>query len=299
MIVLESRVSTLSVAGRVADELTRADIGPRRFTARLRGNQRSALLKQDGSFAFADVAPPGSYTLELSGPEFQSRELSAVVIATLVTRFPGEDELHVIVTDLPGGNRVTFAPLAFVPTIPADAAVRGPGAFATTLAEDVEGSTVNGADLQSVAGLAVGDELRIVRSDRLLLRPGPYYRCPAGMTIVALRVRENVTDGAPIADAVIDIDDANGTALTSTTVDGVDLFRADLPPAGGGAATPFMFGPRAAIRARTNARGDAVFYYAASTPLTSLTITATAGARTATVTASVVAGERTFTDIPL
>jgi len=84
--------------------------------------------------------------------------------------------------------------------------------------------------------------------------------------------------------------------VTPVVVDGVTLFRADLPPT----PTPFMIGTLEALGTFTNARGDAVFYYAANTPVTSLTLSVTkTGYVTQTTTVAVTAGARTSSVVQL
>jgi hypothetical protein len=299
MTAVDMRISQVAIFGRVADELTRADLNPRRYTASLLNHRRQAVQKEDGYFVFADLpSSPPDYEVELEGRHFQRRRLTvtATGVSAVEIDTDGEDELQVIITDI-DTNRVSFATVPFVPRITEDAAVLGEGGFSTTLAETLEGVDVEGAELQSATGITVGEALRIVRSTRLLLRPGPYYPFPEGTTVVALRVVDSLPGSLPIAEAQIEITAVNGATVSTMLVDGVTLFRADLPPT---PTTPFMIGTLQALGTFTNARGDAVFYYTPTTPVTSLTLSVTkAGYVTQTPTVVVTLGARTSSVVQL
>jgi hypothetical protein len=293
------RTSQVAIVGRAADELTRADLNPRRFSASLANHRRVAVQKEDGWFVFADLpASPPAYEVVLEGRQFQPRRLSvtATGVGAVEIDTDGEDELHVIVTDI-DVNRVVFATVPFVPRIPAGAQAIGEGGFATTLGESIEGVDVDGAELSNVTGLAAGEVLRIIRGRRLLLRPGPYYPFPPGTTVAAIRVVDSLPGSEPVADAQVEISEVNAAPIANVVADGVTLFRADLPPAPN---TPFMIGTLEALGTVTNHRGDAVFYYAPNTPVTSLTVSVSrVGYTTQTQAVAVAAGTRTSTLVQL
>lgn len=292
MTAVETRISQVGIYGRVADELTRDDVNPRRVKALLRNRTRHSIQKEDGYFVFADIAPsPPDYVVELAGREFQTRRLVVTATGTSAVEIDsaGEDELQVFITDI-DTQRVSFSTVPFVPRIPRSADVFGEGGFATQLKEVVEGVDVDGAELLSVTGLAVGQALRIVRGKRLLLRPGPYYRFPESTTLVAIRVEDSALAGAPVAEAQVEITKVNGAAVNTVLVDGVTLFFADLPTV---PVTRFMIGTLEALGTFTNERGDAVFYYTSTAPVTSLTVSVTkTGYVTQTVTVPVTRGAR-------
>ncbi|HEX7119509.1 MAG TPA: hypothetical protein VF212_12015 [Longimicrobiales bacterium] len=305
MAAIEIRTSRVAFHGRVADELTRQDLAPGRYRASLRNGRRAAVQKADGSFAFADLAPsPPDHAVRLAGREFRTRDfdVSWPGGAPQEVAFPGEDELQVIVTRVTG-RRVSFATIPFLPTIPAGSEVIGESGFTTALDEDLEGVDVDGAALQATGTIAPGHALRIVRSRRLLLRPGPYYEFPPGSTVAAFRVVEDTAGDPPVADARIRITAVNGAAVTSVTVGGVELFRANLPgppPPPPSPPTPFLLGTDAARTGLTNERGDAVFYYPSNTPVTSLTVSVERdGYQTQTRTIAVVPQQRTFDQVRL
>ncbi len=275
MTPFENRERRLAFFGRAADGFTRQDLSPRRFRATLRNPPRRAAQKEDGHFVFANLTPsPPDYRIDLAGPEFQPRELLVPWPGPgpVEIRPPGEDEIHVVITGV-NASRVTFASIEFLPPIALGAPVLGEGGFTTTLAAALEGNDVQEAELTSAAGLAAPQILRIVRSNRLVFRPGPYYPFPPGTTQAALRVVENTAGAPPIEDAQVRITAVNAAPVTPVNVGGVTLFQASLPtPPPPGATTPFLIGTDASRTLRTNARGDAVFYYSPATPVASLTL---------------------------
>ncbi len=303
MTALETTVSRVRYVGRVADALTRLDLVPARYRAMLSTHHRRAVQKQDGHFVFADVAarPAGApdHVVELTSREFQSRRFSLPSAGSALTVIgtDGEDELQVIVTGMTG-NRAEFAAVPFVPAIAAGARVVGEGGFTTTLAESLDGVDVDGAELTAIGGLGVGEVLRIVRGQRLLLRPGPNYAFPAGTTVAGLHVVEaplppDPLDRIPVADAVVRITAVDGAAVAPVPVGGVTLFLATLPP-------PFLLGTIEATRTETDGRGQAVFHFASNVPATALTVSVSrAGFVTATTTLTVTAGARTARTLPL
>lgn len=299
MIALESRISRVALYGRVADELTRADLGVRRYRASLRNHRRVAVRKHDGWFAFPDLTPsPPGYELELSGREFQERTFTVTWPGPDAAALEpaGEDELQVIVTGV-NGDRVSFASIPYVAPIAEAASVLGPGGFATTLAEELAGADIDGAELDAIGPIAVGSVLRIVRSTRVLLRPGPYYNFSEGTTVVAIRVVEDAPSAAPVQAAQIRITAVDGAALSSVVVHGVTLFRTNLP---GPPVVAFLIGTDAARTTFTNARGDAVFYYAPVTPATTLTVSVSkTGYVTQSVTVPIQQSDRTFEQVQL
>jgi hypothetical protein len=295
------RTSQVAIVGRVADELTRSDLNSRGYSASLRNHRRQAVQKEDGYFVFADLpASPPDYQVELAGRQFQTRRLDVTATGTSAVEIEedGEDELQVIVTDIDVAlKRVSFATLPFTPSIAKNADVFGEGGVSTTLGESLEGVDADGAVLSSVTGISIDDALRIVRSTRLLLRPGPYYPFPESTTVAAIRVVDSLSGEEPIADAMLEISAVNGAAVAPVLVDGVTLFRAELPPT---PTTPFMIGTLQALGTFTNARGQAVFYYAPATPVTSLAVSVTkAGYVPQTATVAVTAGARTSSVVQL
>jgi|SRR5882672_2421011 len=269
----ETRTSQLSFFGRLADDLTRKVILPPDMIAVLEKDGTPSLKKSDGYFAFADLAPSSAeYRIQVGGTAFQNRTVAKALpsVASIEVTFAGEDELYLTIVDVTAAqSRVTFDPIDAVPPVEAGAVVLGQSGFSATLVETLEGPNLTFAVLSSVAGLAANQLVRIIRSKNLLVRPGPYYSFPAGVTVVALKVVAGDQDGAPIPGARIDISKINGSAGSVVDVAGLNLNVFDL---GGG--------PRSALllddddkTATTNERGDAVFYIAGAKSITSVVLT--------------------------
>ena len=295
--MFETLSTHTALVGRVADALTRQDLTPKQFHASLRNHYRESILKRDGWFVFADLRPsPPNYEIELGGAEFVERRLNVAWPGpgSLVVDPGGEDELQVIATAINGAD-VSFAPVEFLPKIPSGSPVVGEGGFTSTLAEDLEGAGVAQATLASAAGLGAGEVMRIRRSSRLLLRPGPTYPFPAGSTRLTVRTVENTLGQPPILGAQVRITAVNSAALAAVLVGGVSLFRATLPAVPPAPAAPFLLGADAARTVLTNDRGAAVFFYPGSTPVTSLTVAVSkTGFVTQTRVAAITPGDAAF-----
>ena len=299
MSVVELRTSRVSLYGHVADEQTRQDVAPGDFRAWIDAPPQEALRKDDGHFVFADLpALATSVTVLLEGPAYRRRSLPAALLPdTAVALEPaGEDELFLCLTGVSAGDQqVSFDTIPFLPSIDAGAAVLGPGGFAQTLAEPLEGGDVAFAVLSSVAGLNPGDLLRVVRSARILLRAGPYHPFTPDTTLVAFTIVEDDAEATPIADAAVSITQVNDAPLQTVTIDGVALQRVPLAPSGF-----LVLGTAADITRTSNERGLAVFAYQAQAPVQKIAVTITrngyiAESRAVTVTAS----QRTSTSVTL
>jgi hypothetical protein len=236
--VSESHASRLSFYGRLADDLTRQMVRVQDVTVSLEGDRRRPFLKQDGYFVFADLEPSVTdYHFRIAVRSYQDRTIAKALPANTAVEliFSGEDELYLLITQVQGAqNRITFEEIPFVPTIEAGAMVIGEGGFTATLAEPLEGQKLSFAVLSTVAGLAGGQLLRILRSASLIVRPGPYYPFPAETTVVAVKVVESDPAETPIGDAAVEVIQVNATAPTAVNVGGLNLSRINLggnPPA--------------------------------------------------------------------
>jgi hypothetical protein len=301
----ESRSSRVSFFGRFSDELSRDDIAKGTFQVSLNGSLRTPHFKDDGFFVFSDLKPsPPTYALEATSALYQSKSFSRVLPANTMVElsFPGEDELIVLSTTIDAAqNRVNFANIPFLRPIDQGAAVLGPLGFSAALAVAIEGNDVDFALLDSVVGLNSGDPIRIVRSTRMLLRPGPYYQFPARTTLLALSVVETAPGTEPVGGARIEITQVNGQAVNPVVVGGLSLNRVDVPATVvGDPPIPVLLGPAEAVVTRSNTRGHAIFYYQETTPITAVTIAISkAGYVTTTVTEALTPSQRTQQTIPL
>jgi len=296
----ETHTSLLAFFGRLADQLTRRVLRPQETSVSLQEDSYPPLGKDDGHFAFYDLAPSATaYHIRMGGPSYLTRTVAATLptVAPVQVTLPGEDELYVALAAAPNAqNQVTFEPVDFVASIPAGAVVIGPGGFTTTLAEPLGGRDVGLAGLTSAGALAAGEVLRIVRSPNLLVRPGPYYPFPGDVTVVAVHVVENDPAEPSIDGATLTITWIDGAVPTMVTIGGLPLGRFALAAS----PTAFLVLDDEDRLTATNDRGDAVFFFAGSTALTSVTIdVAKAQYVTSTVTVNVTAKARNFQKVSL
>jgi hypothetical protein len=300
MMWVEKQTSRLSFFGRMADDLTRQVLLPADTAVFLENERRKALIKADGHFAFADLEPsPTNYRIHIGARSYQDRVISQALPtgAPVQVTSPGEDELYLLITGVATPQkRVTFEQITFVAPIEAGAAIIGEGGFTATLAEALEGQKVTFVVLSTVTGLAAGQMLRIVRSPNLLLRPGPYYPFAADVTVLAVKVVANASLQTALGDAAIEITRINGTAPTLTDVGGLQLSLFDL----GGNPPGSVILDDSGKNTATNDRGDAVFYFPGSKPITTIDVTVSKTKyQTTSSSINVTANARTFQNITL
>jgi hypothetical protein len=189
--------------------------------------------------------------------------------------FDGEDELYVSIDQVPNGatRKVTFANIPFIKTIPRGAAVYGEGGFSTLLSTAFEGEDIRSAILDDITGLQIGGILRFVRSNNIMMRPGPYYTFPTGTTVLILKFVDNSTPAKPpVAQVKCKIREVNGVPLNSIRVGDVDIYTVTLPAPGG----TIILGPENNLITYANERGDAVFYFTDDTYINRLKLEITA-----------------------
>lgn len=296
MVSTDQITSRVSFFGRLADEVTRGVVPSSGFSATIDGLGQDALHKDDGYFVFADVPPSATpYTIYIDGAAYQTRTFGAALPADTAVELTagGEDELFVTVDSVSVlERRINFAAIAFVPTIDAGADVFGPGGLTSMLDEPLEGSAVDFAIVDDANGFAAGNVLRIVRSPRLLLRPGPSYTFPSDATVVAVKTIEDDPDDTPIEGVSVTIDRVNGQPLQTVTIGGVDL--AHLP------SESLIIGTTAALETLTTARGQAVYHFPSDTTVTELRVAlAKSGYVATSATISVAATERMLETVTL
>jgi hypothetical protein len=298
MASIETHTGRLSIFGRLADDLTRQPLQSSDMAVSLENDLRPALIKADGHFAFADLEPSATdYRIHIGARFYQDRMISrALPTATAVQlTLTGEDELYLLLGSvLPQQNRVTFDEIPFVPPIEAGVAVIGEGGFTAILADSLEGQKITFAALSTVAGIAAGQLLRIVRSPNLVVRPGPYYPFPADITVLAVKIVANDPAEPPLGDAGIEISKLNATAATVRNVGGLNLNLFNL----GGVPPGSIVLDADDLNTATNDRGDAVFYFKGSKSITSIEATVTKPQyQTMTSTINIVNGTRNFQKI--
>lgn len=270
----------LSFFGRLADEITREVIPSKNFTVSIQNHRAAPLYKEDGFFVFSDLEPsPSNYRFHLTARSYQARvvEKNLPPGLPLELNFDGEDELYVSIDQVLNGaaRKVTFANIPFIKTIPRGAAVYGEGGFSTRLSTALEGEDIRSAILDDIAGLSSGGILRFVRSNNIMMRPGPYYPFATGTTVLALRFVDNSTpDKPPLANVKCKIIEVNGAAPNSpTSVSAVAVHTVTLPDPVG----KTILGPGDNMTTYSNERGDAVFYYPDGTVINTLKLEITAG----------------------
>ena len=307
MTVAERSTSRLAFFGRLADDLTRRPLRIEDMSVNLPGDPRPPLLKEDGHFVFVDLEPSAiDYQIRMGGAFYQTRTVAKklpvppppLTFEQAQVTFAGEDELYLVLVGVsPPQNRISFEPLTFVPSIEVGATVIGEGGFIAILAEPVEGRNVNSAVLDTVAGLAAGRLLRIVRSRNLLLRPGPTYAFPADLTVVVLHVVENDPADPSIEDATVAIKEINGAvSKPAVTLGGLLLSQFAL----GGAPAASVVLDDEDLAVRSNERGDAVLYFPGEKAVTSVGVEVSkAQYQTAIVTINLTARARNFLKVPL
>lgn len=287
--------STLSFFGRLTDDLRREPAGAGEFRVTLGSPPKEASYKQDGHFAFADLRPSAlPYSFLLLDGLYQGRQFDKALpgAAPVELAYDGEDETYVLVKAVNAGSKqITFDAIPFLPKLRRGAPVLGVAGFSTTLAEDLAGVDATTAVLTSVAGLATGTLLRLVRSRSLCAKAGPYYSFPEGTTLLYLRVVEDVPEELPLAGVRIRIAKLNGVTPSSATVSGVVLRTLSLagPP-----VQELILGKTADLDTFTEGRGNAVFYFPGHWSLSALELELScSGYVTATLLVPLAAGQRT------
>ena len=272
MTPMETSTSQLTLFGRLADDLTRRVIRPPDVAVSLEDESRRAITKDDGYFAFADLPPSAAdYRIRIDAHSYQLRTIVQAPSATPPAELTlaGEDELYLSITGVvPDQNNVTFEQIAYVPPIEKGAAVIGQNGFVATLKEPLEGPGVYLAVLSTVVALAGGQLLQIVRSRNLLVRPAPSYGFAADTTVLIVKAIEHDPPNATVGGAVVEISKINGNAPTVVDVGGLELFAFSV----GGDPPVVVVLDGDDKKTLANDRGEAVFYFPGSKPVTSVTV---------------------------
>lgn len=268
----------LSFYGRLADEITREIIPPSMLEVSMPGIEASPFYKPGGYFAFSKIPPSlQPYSFNLRAASYMSRTVEKTLPPddAASIEFEGEDELYLTILDVQNGEqkKVSFATIPYLKPISTGAQVFGENAFSTTLAQGLEGEDVQFAMLQDVTGLSPGQILRVKRSPNLIMRPGPYYPFPKGTTLALITVVDAASPLLmPLTGAVCQITQVNEIPVSQIDVNGVDIYTVTI------GQDKLILGPAATITARTDSRGNCIFYYPQSAPVTKLKISVTAQA---------------------
>lgn len=269
----DARSRKVSLAGQVVEDLTYAPLDAARYAVELIGSNRAPFYKSGGFFAFSDVYP-GQYTLRISGERFQSQQYTVTVpFAPLVFEQPGDNELVVVVKTLADGqgnppNRITFDPVFLKRGIRAGARVLAQN-LTTKLAADLDVGKVASARLESVAGLAAGSIVRIVRDKSIRLRFDPYSPSLVGLTSAVGRVTTPLpVPGRPLEGATVRVVKINDVDVVLTNIGGVKVATVQL------GQTKIILGSEKDLTTLTNDKGDYGLYFSRE-GLQSVTLRAT------------------------
>lgn len=289
----EPILQAASLVGHVIEDQSFDNLNQTYFTVELIGTKRSPQYKNGGFFVFSDLHA-GDYTLRISGERFQTEEFAVVLpFAPLLLEVPGDDELVVVIRNLDGGTaRIGFDPVFLPKPFKAKSQVIS-AAFSGTLAATLEAGKVSSAKLNTLAGLAVGDIVRIIRDKSIRLRYGPYGALPPGFTRVVGKI---VLQGSParaLEGAVVRLAAVNGTSVSVNSVAGLNVVTAQLN------GKTVVLGTEKDTRTRSNPNGDYNLYFS-QPDITGITLEATrAGLQTAIQTIAITPNARHRADFEM
>lgn len=256
----DARARQVSLVGHVIEDVTFNPLDAARYTVELLGARREPFYKAGGFFAFTDVYP-GEYTLRITGERFQTQQHTVrLPFAPLVFEQPGDDELVVVVKTAIAGNgsnpspRITFDPVALRQPIRAGSTVLAQN-LTTKLAASLDPGRVASARLNSIAGLAEGSIVRIVRDKSIRLRLDPYSPDLSGLTAVVGRVVSKKTPERALAGARVRVLKVNDVNVVLTNVAGVRIATAQL------GQTKVVLGAERELATLSNQKGDFNLYF--------------------------------------
>jgi len=271
----ESISQKASLVAQVIEDFSYEPLDYQRFSAELVGVKKTPHYKDGGYFAFTGLVP-GDYQLLIFGERFQTRRLPVTIpFAPVVFNQAGDNELMVVVKTVKANNRITFDPTTIARPIKAGADVVAAG-LSTKLTTKLDAGKNASARFDSVAGLAPGAIVRIIRDRSIRLRFNPYYPAPAELTQIVGTVILKNNPQSPLGNAVIRMTQVNGVAITVSNVAGARIASVTL----GGSKV--VLGTESDMQTSTNARGDYNFYFSRE-DFTNITLEASlAGFKTVT-----------------
>lgn len=203
----------------------------------------------------------GEYVLHLSGDWRRTETLNITIpFPDLMIDSAGDNELLVAVRSINGSNTITFDPVSVNRVIQHGARVLAPG-LSTSLVSTLDIGRVTQAQVVSVAGLSVGDPVRIIRGKSVRMKYSPYYQFPQPVTQVVGRVIEEHTpvvpeeEPVPVPGAEVQLTKVNGTNVQWTDVQGVNIATVET----GGRV--IVLGNEKDVRTLTNPKGDSHIYF--------------------------------------
>ena len=185
----------------------------------------------------------------------QSKSKLPQLLARLICSQPGDNELIVATgTVNPGNKRITFDPTTISRPISAGSTVLADG-LSTTLSTRLEPGQVNSARFESVAGLAEGSIVRIVRDQSIRLRFDPYSPVPPGTTSLVGRITLVNEPEVALPDALVQITEVNGATVTVSDVAGARVATVVLE------SDTVVLGTERDLQTVSNRKGDYHIYF--------------------------------------
>ncbi len=271
MPVSDIQTTTLSFHGRLADSLTRDVIPMKAFEVQSNWIFSETQYKIDGHFSFYDFpVSPTAYSFYIQGKGYRSRSVEKLLPGStpVELEYPGEDEVYLFVNFIDGAtNRIDFDSIDFLQVIPSGAQVLGPGGFSAILSESIGGSGVSMATLDSVAGLSIGDLLRIRRSNNILLYPSWVYQFRESMTMLYISVKADTPQQEPVENARITIRRINGNVVSAQNIAGLTLYRVSL-----GSPNPYILGTVHDREQYTDVKGKSLIFFPGGLPVANIRI---------------------------
>lgn len=258
-----------ALVGQVIEDVTFTPLDPGHFRAELLGEWRSAQYKPGGLFVFADL-PPGTYTLCVTGAQFQRQEyVVSLPMPDPVFAESGDDELVVVVKTVNRSSRkISFDPVIISRPIRAGAPVLADAGFSTNLAAAIDLGRATEARLGDTSGLKPGSIVRMIRGQSIRLRFDPYAELPAGLTRIVGRVTLQANAEILLAGAQIRLTAVNGASVALHNVAGARIATVVV----GGSTV--VLGTERDIMTTTNQQGD-FNLYVGQDGLQRITLTAT------------------------
>lgn len=291
--MVEQILQTASLVGHVIEDQSFESLSQSYFTAELIGAKASPQYKNGGFFVFSNLRP-GNYTLRISGERFQTEEFPVVLpFAPPFLEAPGDDELVVVIRSLDNvATRIGFDPVILPKPFKTGSRVVS-ATFNGTLAATLEAGRVISAKIDTLAGLAAGDIVRIIRDKSIRLRYGPYSSLPPEFTRVVGRIVLKGPPAPAIEGVEVRIAAVNSANVSVHGVSGVNVVTAQI------AGKTVALGTERDTRTRSNRNGDYNLYFG-KPDITSVTLEATrAGLQTATQTVAITPKARHRADFEL
>lgn len=291
--MVEQIVQTASLVGHVIEDQSFESLSQSSFIAELISAQTVPEYKSGGFFVFSNLLA-GNYTLRISGEQFQNAEFAVTVpLAPPLLESPGDDELIVVIKSLDNvATKIVFDTVILPQPFRVGSRVVA-ASFSGALAAKLEAGKVTNAKLNTLAGLSVGDIVRVIRDQSIRLRYGPYSPLPPGLTRVVGRTRLTGSPARALEGVLIRLAAVNGTNVAASSVAGVNVITGQI------AGQTVALGTERDTQTLSNANGDYNLYF--NRPdITSITLEATrSGLQTATQTIAVTPKSRHRADFEM